>query len=175
VVIEENCIIGITMPRFSPSFVIIATLFCSCIQKNQHLNPRAKFTSIELSFTDGWAKAFSFYVDSNRVYIAPYRLDTAFYGLLPDSLYNTVDAAFTKAICDTNIKSYYESCQDCPALAVKILVAGHTIRINQTDRIDTLFNPVIESIQTFIDGGNHQFIRAALFFETDSLFSHIDR
>lgn len=118
-----------------------------------------------MSSTNGWQAGFSFVVDSNNTYFFQGSIDTTYYGQLSDELVGLINSTVSH-IKLGNIQSIDTNCDDCPALAIKIISDIDTIRIKQFGQLDTLFSPVIEALQNFKTQGTHKILQAQLMNET---------
>lgn len=157
------------MTRLAVISILLTVAFYSCSDKTLTVNQPSTFKSFEISYTDGWTKTFSFFVDANKIYFSPQRWDTTYYGILPDSLFKMLDTTFSNIRNDRTVKSKDGGCVDCSVLAVKIIADSDTIRINQTGDLDGIFYPMVKSLQKFIDSSNHQAIRAVVWMDTQSI------
>lgn len=118
-----------------------------------------------MSYTNGWQAGFSFVVDSNNTYFFQGSIDTTYYGQLSEDLVGLINSTVSH-IKQSNIQSFDSNCDDCPALAIKIVSDIDTIRIKQFGQLDTLFLPVIEALQNFKTQGPHKILQAQLMNET---------
>jgi hypothetical protein len=159
------------MTRHLLAFVVLTFCVCSCSDNYKKLVPSPKFKTFEISYTNGWTKGFSFIVDSNKIYFSPKKLDSMFYGILPDSIFNLIDNIFLKIKSDTTIKSKDQGCVDCSIISIQVVAKEDTICINQTGDLDKIFLSVIRSLQTFLDNGRLQPTRATIFLETQKSVS----
>jgi hypothetical protein len=150
-------------------FLFLAALAVGCASKRPTVPQRQVFNSFEISYHSGWAKGFSMIVDSNKIYLSPQRWDTAYYGILPDTLFNLLDTAYAKICIDRSIRYKDGSCIDCSAVAVKIVANGDTTRVNQSGDMDKLFYPLINELQRFIDSGKHERMRGVVICETRAI------
>jgi hypothetical protein len=148
---------------------ILLTLLIHSCSGPPIINNSPAFKSFEISYTDGWIKGFSFLADSNKIYFSPRRFDTTYYGILPDAIFKMLDTAFLRIRNNQAVKSKDEGCVDCSVLAIKIISSSDTIRINQTGYLDKIFNPLIKTLQKFIDSSKHQSIRSVLWLDTKSI------
>jgi hypothetical protein len=154
------------MTPLAPLIFAMTILLWGCSGKNENANHPTSFKSFEISFTNGWAKGFSFFVDTNKIYFSPHGLDTANYGVLPDSIFKIIDSNCEKIQSDTTIKSKDAGCVDCSVAAIKIISKGDTTRINQTGDIDKEIVAIVKSLQKFIDSSRHETIGAVIILET---------
>lgn len=150
------------------SFLLLILSACNAPGKTRNTTP-PRFQSFEISYTDGWTKTFSLLVDTNRIYLSPHKWDTAYYGILPDTIYKLFEATFLEIEGSKSVRSKNGGCVDCPLLAIKIIAHGDTLRIRQTGRLDSLFHPLISRLQTFLDSSKHQTTEAILLLETQSV------
>jgi hypothetical protein len=144
-------------------FLTVALLGCSDIS-----NPKkssTNFTTFEMSCTNGWMDGFSIVVDSNKTYFFQGPIDTTYYGQLSEDLVGLINSTVSH-IKQGNIQSIDTNCDDCPALAIKIVSDVDTTRIKQFGQLDTLLSPVIEALQNFKTQGTHKILQAQLMNET---------
>ena len=157
------------MIRLRLLIIFLTIAFYSCSDKTPTTNRTSTFKSFEISYTNGWTKGFSLFVDTSKIYFSPQRWDTTYYGILPDTIFKMLDTTFLKIQADKNIKSKDEGCVDCSVLAIKIVANGDTTRIQQTGNLDNLFYPLIKTLQHFIDSNKHQKIKAVVWLDTKSI------
>lgn len=154
------------MRSLSLLMLVFAPLICSCADQSKPTNQTSKFKSFEISYTDGWIKRFSFLVDSSKTYLVPTSWDSAFSGILPDTIFDLLDSTYRTILSDTSIKSIDSNCFDCSIIAVQIVTSNDTVWIYQEGVISKEFRPVIKSLQTFLDSGNHRQIKSDIILET---------
>jgi hypothetical protein len=152
-------------------FILLITLTAGCLNKTSKKNKAVGFKSFEISYTDGWVKSFSLFADSNKIYFLQQKWDTAHFGILPDTICTLLNTAFLKIHADNQIKSRDGNCVDCQILALKITSQSGTTIINQSGDLDSMFRPLITSLQTFIDSAKHQSIRATVWLDTKFIVS----
>ena len=157
------------MIRITFFILLLANALLSCSDQAPIQNGITNFKIFEIAYSNGWSSGFSFRADTNKIYFAPGRADTAYYGLLPVEIVNLLDTTVSKISSDINIKSNDIDCLDCASLAICIVSNGDTIRIKQSGDIDPLFEPIIDSLQNFIVNGEHQRIQALLMLEAKSI------
>lgn len=157
------------MIRLTSFVLVMMTVICGCSDRTTNQNGNANFKTFEISYTNGATTSFTFSVDTNKIYFLTGRADTTYYGLLPEEIVNLIDTTALQITHNTNIKSNDLDCYDCSMVATKIVTGKDTIRINQAGQIDSLFFPVIETLQNFISNGHHQKIQAILLLETESV------
>jgi hypothetical protein len=157
---------GKRMTRLAFFTIFLTIPFYGCSDKPLTAKHNPTFKSFEVSYTNGWTRGFSFIVDTNKIFFSPQRLDTIYYGILPDTICKMLDTTFLKIHNNQNIKSKDEGCMDCSVLSIKIISNGDTTRINQIGDLDNIFYPLIKSLQTFIDSNKHQTIQAVIQLET---------
>jgi hypothetical protein len=156
------------MKRFLFPILACVIFGNSCLIKSDSTRPQLSFKSFEISFTDGWKKEFSFFVDTNKIYFSPVRSNKTYYGILPDSIFKILDSCFLRIHNDTAIKSTHEVGEDVSILSLKIVTNSDTIFINQTNDINKVFFPVIKAIQKFIDSDKRSIIHSDIFLETQA-------
>lgn len=154
------------MRRYVFRIMYLTVLTYACSNQRERTKSPIKFTSFEISYTNGWTRGISLFVDSNKIFLSPQKSDIVKYGLLPDSMLRVIDTALFKIISDTLVKSIDNGCVDCSILAIKTIVGNDTISINQIGKIDAVFWPVIKTLVYFIDSTNHMTVNASLFLET---------
>ena len=159
------------MPRLAFFIITLSTFFSNCTEEAVTKNTTPNFTSFEISYSNGWTKGFSIFIDSNKIFFSPHQWDTVYYGTLPDTISNMIDTAFLKILNDKSIKSKNEKCADCSILAIKIIANNDTLRIIQTNDLEKFFYPLINNLQKFIDSSKHQYIHAFIRLETESIVS----
>jgi len=152
-------------------FILLTNITFGCSNSDLAEYKTTTFKSFEVSYTNGWTKGFSLFVDSNKIYLLPQRWDTTYFGILPDTIFRIIDTTFLKIQSDKQIKSKDGGCVDCPILALKIISKGDTIRINQIGKLDSIFYPLIKSLQTFVDKSRHQSIRSVVWLDTKFIVS----
>lgn len=157
------------MIRLTSFVLIVMTVFCGCLDRTTNQNGNTNFKSFEISHTNGGTASFTFSVDTNKIYFIPGRADTTYYGLLSDDIVNLLDTTVLQITHNTKIKSNDLDCYDCSVVAIKIVSGRDTIRISQAGQIDSLFYPIIETLQNFISTGHHQKTQAILLLETQSV------
>lgn len=148
------------MMRFTLFVLFLIISVFSCINKPVAKNNTVSFSSVEINYTDGWTKKFSLIVDSNKIYFVPLKWDSAFYGILPDSIFNTIKETAQKIKDDKNVKSNAIECNDCAVISIKLINNRDTIRIKQSGNLNSHFIPLINTLQHFIDSSHHQTIQA---------------
>lgn len=156
------------MTRPGIQLIIIIFLLYSCSDHAKTVTSK-KVTSFEIGYSNGWTTGISFCVDSNEVFFAPQKFDSVKYGLLPDSIFRLIKSTLLKVISDTTIKSKDDDCVDCSVLGLQAIIGQDTIRIHQVGKIDSVFIPLIKSIQNFVDSTNHPIIHAVLFLESQKI------
>jgi len=149
----------------------LAMVIAGCSDEFKNQWRPSEFTSFEISYTDGWTKRFSFFVDSNKIYFSPQQPDTVYYGLLPGELFKLIDTCISNMHADTAIHSKLDSCMDCSMVAVKLVSNGKTTRVNQTGNVDKLLLRVIDSLNKFVDENKHQKIHSVMFLETQEFIN----
>ncbi|MFZ1799295.1 MAG: hypothetical protein WAU24_05470 [Chitinophagaceae bacterium] len=159
------------MSRLAFFIITLLTLFSNCTEKPVTKNNSPSFKSFVISYSNGWAKGFSIFIDSSKIYFSPQQRDTTYYGILPDSIFKMVDTISLKIQSNKNIKSKVKSCVDCSVLAMMIITKNDTIRIKPNEDFDKLFYPLINNLQKFIDSSKHQYIHAFIRLETESIVS----
>ena len=157
------------MARFILCACILTILICNCSDKVQSAKVLTDFQYFEISFSDGWAKRFSFTVDSNKIYFSPQQSYITYYGILPDTIYQIINTTVLRVRSDSTIKSKDKGCVDCPVIAVKIVSKNDTIRISQAGDLSNIFFSLLKSLETFINSGRHQSIQSVLLLETKSI------
>jgi hypothetical protein len=157
------------MEKVTTGLLCIIIFVCACSHKKKAVSPLIKFTSFEISYTNGWTKGVCFRVDSNKIFLAPQSYDSVKYALLPDSTLRLIDTTLSWIVSDTTIKSKDDGCVDCPIVALQSVIGSDTISIRQVGNIHKIFWPVIRAVQYFIDNVHHSTIRAALFLRTQEM------
>jgi hypothetical protein len=89
------------------------------------------------------------------------------YGILPDTIFKIIDSTYVKVENDTTKESL--GCDDCVEVALKIIAKGDTTLKYKVLIHDTVFQPVIKTLQTFVDSGKHNTIKSVTAFETQNL------
>jgi hypothetical protein len=153
--------------------------FCFLVACRQTAEKPVKATShfsyFELSYHSGWgAKGISFIVDSSRIFILPQFLQSidgnnVTYGLLPDSIYQTIDtiAREIKNYRSQDPDSIY--CYDCDEISVMIVNNKDTVRLYQAGDIAPILYRAIDSMKALKDrNGFNQFTVAYFFLETQT-------
>jgi hypothetical protein len=157
------------MPKLTFPFIFLTIVICSCSGNVPTQNHPPKFRTFEMSYTNGWAKDFSFFVDSNKIFFSPYNIDSTYYGVLPDSIFSLIDSFVFNLSDDTTMKSNDNTCFDCSVVAIQIVTKIDTTRINQTRNIDKAIWIIVNSLQSFIDNGKHNKINSLTFLETRNI------
>jgi hypothetical protein len=161
------------MKKIAGLISLLLLVLYSCTPKEEVREVRpVNFESLNIDFTNGWAEGFIFRLDSVGIYFSrPFSLETAYYGLLPDSIFDEVNENILKILNDSTVKSSREgTCADCPALLLEFISDGKTHSIRQEGQyIDSLVWSVVEPLWEFSDSGKHQQLN--LFWEGPSLFS----
>ncbi len=157
------------MTRLAFLIFLLTFLFCSCSDKPKIANGALLFKSFEISYSAGWTKGFSLFVDSNKIYFSPEEFDKIYYGILPDTIFKLLDVAFLKILNEKTIKSKDDGCQDCPTLAIQIISNNDTIKIHQTGAFSNILDSAINTLQKFIDGTKHASIPGFVWLGTKSI------
>jgi hypothetical protein len=159
------------MVRFILDIILLSTLMISCTERPKSKSVSKNFTTLEISFSDGWGNASSFLIDSNKMYFSPSTLDSVRYGILPDSVFNVINTSILKIVDDTTVNSKDDGCVDCSLLAMKAIIKGDTLKIYQVGVISNILSHISESLQTFIRKSDHSVIHSVLFLETQKAVS----
>ena len=155
--------------KFITTPLIVWFLVISCSHEERIQKVKSTFDSFEIGYANGWTKGFSFRADSNGIFFSPNGNDSLRYGILPDSIIQLIDKTLSKVVKDTSIKSKDRNCVDCSDLAMLSIIKGDTIFIRQAGDIDSVFWPVIKTLETFIDSGNYAKIKGNLFLESQKV------
>lgn len=142
-----------------PLAFLLIVLF-GCTQKQKPKKPpvkKASFEYFEISYTGRWIGRLSFRVDSNRIFFSPAQYDTVEYGILPDSIFRTIDTTVSLIRSDTTIRSINEPCSDCDLLAINIKVDNDTIEIVQHDQISKPLREVVKQLEFFMDKSKYTY------------------
>lgn len=154
------------MSRIALFITILAVAFYGCRDKMQTTNHPTRFKSFEISYISGGTRGFSFIVDTTKIYFSSYNIDTTYYGILPDTIFASIDTLAFKLLSDTSQRSTDDNCCDCDVVAIQIATNNDTIKVCQAGTIDKQIWSIINSLQRFIDNGKHEKINAITFFET---------
>jgi hypothetical protein len=154
------------MAKFTIGLICLTRLISTCSEKKESHKNTMKFKSFEIGYTNGWTHEFSFWMDSNKIFLSPQKFDTIKYGILPDSISRLIDTTLLKIISDTTVKSKDDGCEDCAIIALQAIIGTDTISIHQIGDIDKRLWPVIRTLQYFVDSNNHPTMHAILFLET---------
>lgn len=152
-------------------FIVISFTNCNneIVNNDKTTFKKATFTSFELSYTNGWEKRITFYVDSNKTYFTPlesyYNLK---YGILPDSIFNVFDSIALK-IKNKKIGDIDKSFCDCPMLRIKLIYDNDTIKLKQLGNLDKSNHSLIDELFTFKSKCNGMILYSSAYFETKSL------
>jgi hypothetical protein len=157
------------MTKIATGLLGLILFIYACSNKNETAKTSIRFTSFEIGYTNGWTRGISFWVDSNKIFLAPQMLDTVKYGLLPDSIIQLIDTTLFKIIADTTIKSKDGGCVDCSIIGIHAVIGDDTISIHQVGNIDKVFLPLIKTLQYFLDSTNHSTIHSVLFLESQKI------
>ncbi len=140
-----------------------------CEVKSDQPKPSNHFNSFEISYTDGWRKHFSFFLDSNKIYFSPGETNMTYYGILPDTIFKTIDSVVFKIRYDTTIKSKNNDCADCSVAAIKIIAKSDTIRISQAGDIDKIILTCIKFLEDLIDSNRAQNFKGLVVLQTRAI------
>lgn len=152
-----------TFPVLLTAFIVLVA-GCRSAEKN-HM-PSAHFKSFEISATNGWGQHFSLWVDSSKIFFSPQAAGQLKYGLLPDPVYDYIDAALVRIIADSAIKSTNMDCLDCTAVSLQTIIGTDTFNIHQTGDIHLSIQVLLKSLQTFADTSHAATLPATLLLET---------
>jgi hypothetical protein len=155
-------------------FAMLTCLSFGCTGKQAEVKmpvPKKSFGYFEISYHGGWQGGFSFTADSNKNFTSPglfvpIGLDTIKYGILPDSIFYSLNKFAQFIQKDTAIRSTYNYCDDCSSVAIKTIVEKDTFRIFQVDEISKPVWQLIEKLDAFINHTKHTYKLAALHLET---------
>jgi hypothetical protein len=140
-------------------------------ERNKDVVSPKSFSTLEITFDSQVAhESFSFVIDSNKIYISPQN-ETAYYGILPDSLYKLINSVVSEVRTNESIKSTHDQCIDCSVLAIKIVKDNDTIKLRQSGQLSKVFYPVIDSLQSFLKTGTHEKINARIYMLETSLMA----
>lgn len=150
------------------TIVLTLLLFC-CTDKREEAKTPRRFTSFEIGYSNGWTTGISFLVDSNKIFFSPQKSNLVKYGVVPDSIFLVIEAAFQKTVADTTIKSRDRSCEDCSEFVLQAIIGHDTINIHQRGQIDSTFTSLVKTIQNFTESTSHPIIRIQLFLESQKI------
>jgi hypothetical protein len=148
------------------SFFFILLIIGSACQEKTRDNQKG-FKTFEMAYTNGWTKSFELLVDSNKIYFIPDGFKIK-YGILPDSVFDKVNALCQKLKSTQSIITNRIGCIDCAIISVEVVNKGDTIKFTQTDNMG-VFLDMINSVQEYVDSNDHHDIRSGFFlheFET---------
>ena len=100
--------------------LVIFISSCSNHRSLKNVDTPFKFTTYEVSFTNGWSDRFSFSVDTSKVFLAAYRFDTLRYGILPDSIFEIINKNAFTLLNDKSITNTNQECYDCSSISVLV-------------------------------------------------------
>lgn len=154
-----------------PAIIFIASCHTS---KKDYKPAQRNFSYFELNYHDP-LRRFQFCTDSNRIFFIPQGLpvmegNTVKYGLLPDSIYNSLNGAVPaiKKIHSLNPDSTY--CYDCPEIAVVLVSQKDTVKIYQAGNIDSTFYSLINKLDKINKDSSYNNFKAIYFqLETYSM------
>jgi hypothetical protein len=153
-----------------PILLIVGFYACSKAATDKDKSRSSNFKSLEISYSNGWTKYFSFHIDSDKIFLASPRLesDTIEYGILPDSTFSIIDSTLCELKTDTSGMSYLNRCSDCGIVALKATYKDDTIKkvVTSTNSALEKFLPLINILQQITDNGHYGKIRAQVYFET---------
>jgi len=136
------------------ALLLTSLALASCNNKSDARNKpdlKSQFTSLEMSYTDGWRSSFSIFIDSSKIFLASKEFDSLHYGIVPDSLYSLF-VSLAKEIKSTSFKSHTVDCQDCLMFSLRMITANDTFNIIQTKTIDSPFikvsTPIVQMLQS---------------------------
>ncbi len=140
-----------TKKLFIPFILLTLFISCSTDKTINQIDSSFKFTTYEISFTDGWSTRVSFSVDTSKVFLASYKVDTLLYGILPDSLFEIINNNAFTLFHDKSIVSINKECYDCPSLSILVTFSKDTVRILQKGEVsDSIFSPITDIIYKFL-------------------------
>jgi hypothetical protein len=160
--------------------LIIPVVLASCSEQsgykvhepaNKPASKKAQFNSFEISYSNGWFGKFSLMVDSNKIFVSPGHWDTAYYGLLPDSLFNLVEKTVTDITNKSIIPSDDGCISDCTVAAIKMVVGTDTTRITQHGELSPKLYRLINPLEAFLKTGRLQTMRSVVILETEAVIS----
>jgi hypothetical protein len=150
------------------TFLILITLTLTNCTDPRPPVLKPNYAAFELSYCDGWHENFSFFADSNKIYLATNGEDMVCYGFLPSEILEMLNTTVSKIAIEKSIESRELDCSDCSTVALRLVAEGDTIRIKQ----DLTFHPVIDSLvrqmKVFMEDSSQQWIPAQLNLETRS-------
>lgn len=133
---------------------------------NKPLLKKVSFEYFEITYAGGLFGWLSLRVDSNKIYFSSNGHRSVKYGILPDSIFKSIDTTILLLQKDTMIKSINEACFDCDALAINVKVGHDTIQIVQYGQISDPLMKVAKQLNSFTDSSNHNYINAYLYLKT---------
>jgi hypothetical protein len=154
-------------------YLFLLTILCSNCNSKKQVEATPGFSYFELSYHTQWgAKGLSFFTDSNGIFILPQFLQTVegnnvTYGLLPDSIYQTIDtiAREIKNYRSQDPDSLY--CHDCDEISVMIVTNTDTARVYQAGNVSPRLYKLVEMMESLKKTkGFHRFSVAYFFMET---------
>ncbi len=156
------------MAKFILAVSLLMIYGCVNNQK-QAVEPKvrkASFDYFELSYFNGSGVSLSFRVDSNRIFFLPTHWDSLKYGILPDSIFYSIDTTVYLLQNNTITKSINKFCHDCPSLALNVKTGQDTIKVFQDGRIDKRLWKVVKQLEFFADSVGHNYTSAFMRLET---------
>jgi hypothetical protein len=113
---------------------------------NKETHLKTQFSSFEISYRGGWFGGLSFRVDSNLIFFSPPLYphgaeDSVKYGIVPDSIIQSIKIVIAKIQNDTSIKSGTNGCHDCPVMSLRSVIHTDTIQVIQSGEIS---KPIID-------------------------------
>ena len=130
-------------------FFWIALFIANC--SNQEVSIREVrqkgFNELEICYKKGWGGGFCFSIDSAGQYIAKKDWDTVYYGMMPETMLQSIDSVAAQIMPATRSKPF--DCSDCSVIAVQVLRNSDSIRFVQEGMIDRFLLPLIEKLDSF--------------------------
>ena len=156
------------MAKFILAVSLLMIYGCVNNQK-QAVEPKvrkANFDYFEISYRGGWIGNLSFRVDSNKIYLSSDGHRVVKYGILPDSIYNSINTIVYSIQPDTIIKLHDDNCTDCSSLAINVKIEQDTIQVFQHRVISNSFVTIVRQLNSFISNSKHNYVNAYMYLPT---------
>jgi hypothetical protein len=139
--------------------------------EKKETHQKTQFSSFEISYRGGWFGGLSFRVDSNMIFFSPPVYpqggeDSVKYGIVPDSIIQSINMVIAKIQNDTSIKSGVNRCHDCPVMSLQSVIHTDTIQVFQSEEISKPIIDLLNQLEIFIDSSAHKSLNALLILET---------
>jgi hypothetical protein len=135
-------------------------LFClillcyACNSKRLKGITNQRFQNFEINYSNGWARAFTVYTDSDKIFIVPFsklnRLSAKPKFQLSDSIRPMFDSLFVQMKKDTALHDIYNGTMDVRWVLVKAYSEKDTLEIYQGYKIAALFQPIIDTMSSLL-------------------------